>query len=487
MECPGLSTAVYRTVDTKSIAMGASGALLAATFVLAPWTVAMVGALGVLWLSMIENETFLLLMIFFLPVVCLREVGPISDITTPMRLFVVMGFFAGRLWRGDLRFRRLMAPRLSKACAVLLIVGPLSVLAGPIGWGHHSMSQNYQLASWVGFFFFILAWVNSRKRLEKVLKILLWSLCLVAVFAIIQVAVGGYTRLSLFLIPPGADFKPWNGRAGSFLGYPNQLAGYLDLVLPFAFGTSVLGRGTLRRLGGVASCLGIVAMVCSQSLGGLITLAFTLGLAIWFFVRSRRNKIALICGVVLVGAGFFAFRHVLNPKHFASSHLTMAGDLISRFIYFHAAWVLFLSHPISGIGLGNFVVASPSLVPNVAWMQIGTANLSASNLYLNFLAETGLAGTTVFLYLLWLALRKARTEARSDAWQLAPVFGFGALGAICAVLVHGCVDYLFYSQYGTYFYMVLGLLMVSSAIRIRSTVAASQTWDSGGFRACVSQ
>lgn len=480
-----MTTAVYRTDDIRSIAMGAAGALLAVTFVLAPLSIVVVAALGVLWLSVTENETFLLLMIFLVPVVCLRRVGPVSDVTTPLRLLVVMGFFAGRFWRGNLRFRNLMASRLSKVFVALLVVAPISVMLGPFGWDHHSMSQNYQFASSVGFFFFIVAWVNSRKRLEKVLRTLFWSLCFVAVFAIIQVAVGGYTSLSAFLFPPGPHFKPWTGRATSFLGYPNQLAGYVDLALPFAIAAAVIGRGSLKKLGTVAFVLGVAAMLCSQSLGGLITLAFTLGLAIWFFVRSRRNKIVLFSGLILLGAGFFAVRHVLNPRHFASSHLTMAGDAITRFIYFHAAWVLFRSHPIFGIGLGNFVVASPSLVPNVEWMQIGTANLSASNLYLNFLAETGVVGTMVFLYLLWLAFRKARTEARSSAWQFAPVFGFGALGATCAVLVHGCVDYLFYSQYGTYFYMVLGLLVVSSAVRVRPKVTASQSGDLGGFRACV--
>ncbi len=480
-----MSTAVDKTDDIRPLAMGLGGALLAVTFVLAPVSVALVAALGVVWLSVTENETFLLLMIFLVPVVCLRQVGPITDVTTPLRLLVVMGFFAGRFWRGNLRIGRLAGPRLSKVCAVLLMVGPLSVLAGPIGWDHHSMSQNYELASWVGFFFFILAWVNSRKRLEKVLRTLLWTLCLVGVFAVVQVAAGGFTSLSLFLIPPGPNSLPWSGRAGSFLGYPNQLAGYLDMALPFAIAAAALARGSLKKLGTAAFALGVAAMVCSQSLGGLITLGFTLGLAVWFFVRSRRNKIALASGLILLGAGFFAVRHVLNPAHFTSSQTPMLVDAATRFIYFHAAWVLFQRNLLFGVGLGNFVVASPALVPNAAWMQIGHANLSASNLYLNLLAETGIVGIMAFLYLLWLALRKARAEARSEAWQLAPVFGFGALGAFCAVLVHGCVDYLFYTQYGTYFYMVLGLLMVSSAIGNLPGAGARPTGDSGGFRACA--
>lgn len=346
------------------------------------------------------------------------------------------------------------------------------------------MSQTYQLASWVGFFFFVLCWANTPARMEKVVVTLLLALCLVGAFAIIQTAVGGYTRLWYLLAPPGPDSAAWSGRAGSFLGYPNELAGYLDLALPFALAAALLCRGRLKKLGTVAFALGLAGLVCSQSLGGLIALAVTLGLGIRYCVRSRRNKIALACGLVVTGAAFFAFRHVLNPGHFAASHMTMPVDVISRFVYFYAAWILFCGHPLFGIGLGNFVVASPALVPQADWMQIGTGNLSASNLYLSFLAETGIVGTLAFLYLLLLGMRLARKELKSSGWKLAPVFGFGALGAIWAVLVHGCVDYLFYAPYGTFFYMILGLLVLSAAMSFRVRTGTLRDANHGGASAC---
>lgn len=477
--------AAERTDGMVAALAGLAAASLTVLFVYFHWTIAAVAGVAVFCLSVTANEAFLLAIIFLIPVVCLRHIGPISDVGTPLRLLVVAGFFAGRFWRGEAVFSRLTTSHLAKAAIAFLLIAPVTVLAGPIGWGHHSMSQNYQLASWVGFFFFIVCWVDSPKRLEKVLATLLCSLCLVGVFAIVQVAVHGYTQLSLFLAPPGQHFRPWSGRAGSFLGYPNVLAGYLDLALPFAIAAAVLCRGLLRRLGFVALALGVAGLACSQSLGGMITLAFTLCLAIWYFVRSWRVRIALGCGLILLGVGFFAVRHVLNPGHFSVSHMTMPVDVISRFLYFHAAWLLFRNHPIFGIGLGNFVVASPSLVPTAKWMQLGTANLSASNLYLNFLAETGVVGTFALLYLLFVALRMARREVKSPAWRLAPVFGFGALGALCAVLVHGCVDYLFYAPYGTFLYMVLGFLVVTSAMRVRLGPGITPDRESGGTSSCV--
>jgi hypothetical protein len=54
-----------------------------------------------------------------------------------------------------------------------------------------------------------------------------------------------------------------------------------------------------------------------------------------------------------------------------------------------------------------------------------------------------------------------------------------------AVRVHGGVDYLFYSQYGTYGYRVRGLLRVSSAICRRARVAAGQIGNTEGHRRCA--
>jgi O-antigen ligase len=469
----------WRTEWVVPVILGLIAGVAAAKFVLDHWSLALVAILLVFALSFSENETFLLAIIFLVPVAFTRRIGAINDITTPLRLLVVCGFFAGRFWRGELRFRKLLSPPVSKVCAVLLIIAPLSVLMGPIGWRHHSMSQNYELVSWVAFFFFILAWVDTRKRLEKIVVTMLFSLCLVGAFAIIQIAADGYTKLELFLQPPGPDFNPWSGRSGSFLGYATDLAGYLDLALPFALAAAVVCRGPLKKLGTLAFALGVAGLGCSQSLGGLITLAFTLGLGIRYFVQSRRNKIALASALVLLGAVFFAVRHVLNPSHFASTELTMPTDVIIRFLYFHAAWVMFRSHPLLGIGLGNFVTASPSLVPNAEWMGIGATNLSASSVYLSFLAETGLAGTLAFLYLVLLGLRMARREMKSAAWHLAPVLGFGALGAVWSVLVHGCVDYLFYAQYGTFLYMILGLLLASAVMHARPKPAAARSENKG--------
>jgi len=58
------------------------------------------------------------------------------------------------------------------------------------------------------------------------------------------------------------------------------------LVLPFAVACYALGANTWKKLGAWTAGLGFLAMFCTQSVGGLIALAFVFVLAIFCFVGT---------------------------------------------------------------------------------------------------------------------------------------------------------------------------------------------------------
>jgi O-antigen ligase len=89
----------------------------------------------------------------------------------------------------------------------------------------------------------------------------------------------------------------------------------------------------------------------------------------------------------------------------------------------------------------------------------------AHNLYLELLADTALMGFLAFGALIIIALRSALRQLRRAENHFNKMTALAILAAICGVLVHGTVDYLFHTtpQVTALFFLVLGLLSVQTS------------------------
>ena len=448
--------------------LAVAGAAAAALFVFAPLSIALVGAPAILVLSAVESESFLLLVIFLMPVGwVLRADVPLRYVPVAARCLVIVGFFLGRLWRGRIDARGLLRPSVSWASLLFLGAALASAVLLRGAWTHESARSLYEMASYFGFYLLVLAWADSSQRIQKILTVLLCSTIVTAVFAIFQEIVGGYTSLWLYLNPPSDSFLPWGGRATSFLNYSNSLAGYLNLVLPFALACYALGKGKWRKLGAWTVGLGFIALVCTQSLGGLAAFGCVLILAIFCFVRPWRSRLLFLAGVCTLAIGFYVTREILNPAHVGSS---VGYDAASRLLLWGTAWDLFVHSPVLGVGWGNFTELYGSYVTDFSWMPQGI--FAVHNIYLQFLAETGLVGFTVFSLLIFRAIRQALRQLRGSEAVLDRALAFGVLGAVLTVLVHGLADFLFQvsPQFGTLFWTLLALLVVSGRMQSESAL-----------------
>src|SRR5437879_1793785 len=335
------------------VALGIGAAAAAALFVSTHWSIALAGAVAILVLSASESEPFLLCVFFLMPVGWVLNADvPVRSVPVAVRSLVLAGFFLGRLWRGRVDVRRLMRPSLT--CASLLFLGATVASAVLVqgAWTHESARSLYEMVSFLGFYFLILAWADSSQRIQKILTVLLCSTIVAAGFAIFQEIIGGYTPLWLYMNPPDDSFLPWSSRATSFLNYSNSLAGYLNLVLPFALACYALGKDKWRKLGGWTVGLGFIALVCTQSLGGLAAFGCVLLLAIFCFVRTRGNRLLLLGGICALALGFYLATETLNPAHAGQS---IGQDAVTRLLLWDTAWNLFKQSPIAGVGWGNFV------------------------------------------------------------------------------------------------------------------------------------
>lgn len=452
------------------VLLGGFAAILAALFVVADWSAALFGALVVVAFSAVESEPFLLLIIFLLPIGWFARINlPLGgdaarlDVPSAARLLVVGGFFVGRFWRGGIRLRELLKPQLTRASLLLLAAALASLVLGTNGVTYGSLKANVRLISYVGFYFFILSWVNSRKRLRMVVVMILASTILVALFGILQEIVGDYTSLWNYLNPPEDWFLPMEGRVPSFLNYSTTLAGYLNLVLPFALACYILVKGgVLEKLSAWTLGLGLLSLAFTQTRAAMVGFGCVIVLAILYFCQSWKRRLIFLFGLLALGAGAAVLASVLSPNHFALN-ANGGQDIVTRLMLWTTAVRLFITSPVFGVGYGNYVELYGSYI-SVSWIPKGI--LGVHNTYLQFLTETGLVGFTAFAFLIFRAARQAFHQMYLSISGFDRALAFGTLGAILTILVQGCVDFLFgvSSQFGTLFWMWLGLLVVSARI-----------------------
>lgn len=392
-------------------------------------------AVAVLALSFAENERFLLALIFLQPIDLVSRAIPLgSDAALLLHAFAVAGFFLGRLYRRELRLGEIWRPAATRTSGAFVAAIAVSAVFGLPGLAHEKLRGVYFVAVYFGFYLVLWCWLATEERRRAALRALLSSTILVGVFAVVQTLSQSYTPLySLFY---ELDSTRWQSRPTSFLPGPNALAGYLNVILPFALAAYLLSDDRAwKRLTGAAAALGILSLILSESRGGYIAFAATLVLAIWHFAGSWKRRFTLFLAAALLGAACCAALVAWNPAHFGD--FAADNSTLSRVILWYTAWKLFVASPVHGIGFGTFSFISGDYLPVVVDMPDG---LGVHNIYLELLAESGVLGLASFLAVAGAGIGRAWRQCSSGNW-FRHATGFGAAAGLTATLVGGFADH----------------------------------------------
>ena len=300
--------------------------------------------------------------------------------------------------------------------------------------------------------------------------------------AVIAEALLGWGQFILRVGPDGFRVGSFLRAYGTF-GQPNPFGGYLLMTVPLALAIafwlrpSVMGSRAsgatvallLWWLALVATGVGVIALLMSLSRGALVGLALACvvlvslytrwGIALVVFagvgvaVLSMLGSANILPSVVadrltqiwaFVGP-FDASRVAPTPENWA---------IVERMAHWQAAWNMFRSSPIVGIGPGRYASAYAEFRVNDFWIDpLGHAH----NLYLNIMAETGLIGITGYLIQLvaWLAIAVAsfrRSQSRFDRALAA-----GVVASLAGVALHNVFDNLSVHGLETEAAMLVGL------------------------------
>jgi O-antigen ligase len=371
-------------------------------------------------------------------------------------VFALLSYFLGRRARG-----KAVTIWPTELRMVLLIWGLGAVLmplaASPAdSWG--LLTDIYLKV--VCIFFLLINLLSTRARLRSIMKlVVVWGTVL-ALDAIYSFASGRFTN----------NEHRIQGLVSGIFGNPNDLAIALNLLLPLAGALALNSRGWKRFL--YAACAVVLGMgvIATFSRGGFLGLLACVAVLLWRIGRSKRTATAI--GAVLVAGAFLIF----IPSNYGDRISTIlasdqdkTGSSQERRELLKRAASLAVTHPVIGLGIGNFHIYS-------------IKEKLAHNAYLEIAAELGLVGLLAYLVLIlaplrsmWRVEREALAALRADnASDAAARTRLRESYYLSIALQAALAAYLVCTLFGSVQYQWFLYYIAAYAIAVRRIYAAEQ-------------
>jgi len=219
---------------------------------------------------------------------------------------------------------------------------------------------------------------------------------------------------------------------------PNEVAGYLELVVALAIAAFLWSRWAATRiLTTFAALLMILSLLLTGSRGGWLSLAGGMfGFALLAGAAFRRTRLALASGVVviaLIAAVSLAFAPLRTRILGGGEHSSNAF----RELTWRGTMTIVGARPVLGVGPGAFQFIYPRYA-------IGGFTRMAHENYLQLAAETGVPGAIAFVWMLgaffWMAGKGFRRRRERESRLLCAA----CIAGVIAFCIHSLVDYGWY-------------------------------------------
>jgi O-antigen ligase len=248
--------------------------------------------------------------------------------------------------------------------------------------------------------------------------------------------------------------SPYPGRAAGTYISPNNLAGFLEMLLPLVVAYILVGRmkPLTRILLGYTALVMAAGMVVTFSRGGWAAVGIGLLALLGILLRHRNHRwSALALLIVLIGGGIFFFAHYLSKSagymtHVKSSDSGSIRDIDVRLDLWSAAEKMWHDNFWWGVGPGHFDYRFREYRPET----VQTRPDRAHNDYLNLLADWGTIGGIIVLGGLvffiaglsrtWRHVRRSENHFGSGQSNRF-AFYLGASTGLLALAVHSGMDF----------------------------------------------
>jgi O-antigen ligase len=266
-------------------------------------------------------------------------------------------------------------------------------------------------ASFVALFFVVSQFVGDWKLQRRIAWTLSLGSCITGIVA-------SWNFLS------GTTFAANVSSGGG--GGPGDIAFILATTLPFTMW--LLSERGFRRAAALAMTVVIaVSIVFTFNRGALLGLGAGL---LWYTVFERRNGRALLAGALAIGLALFIVVR-LNQQTIEtglqSKEKVATTNVQTRLEAWNAAARLAVTHPVLGVGPGNFedrYLRATGHPPGTKTLRV------VHNAYLDVAAELGIAAVALFIAYLVLGFARLTTAVRD---RLGPP-GFASAARVSLVI-----------------------------------------------------
>jgi putative inorganic carbon (HCO3(-)) transporter len=377
------------------------------------------------------------------------------------------------------------AHKVPRGLIVLTVAYPLGILLSTTVALDHALADARLMEALRGMIvvLVVVLLATTRDRVRATAATLAAAAVFLALLGTIQSLTGDYANTFGGLARVkhaqiyGSVFEP---RIAGPLGDPNFFAQMLLVVVPLTLFEAWEGIQRRQRvIAWLATGAIVSGIVLTYSRGGAIALGLVLVLALLAHgIRPRRVLVSsaiVVAGLAVAPTGFrerlVTVTELLPGEDDAV--LNRDSSFEERLLLGHVAWEMFASHPLRGVGAGNYTVRFDEYadrVPSAARdYEVDAEDRYAHNLFLELGAEGGLPLLGTFcVFMIWVLASLVRSR------RLFQDAGDRPMAAIATAVALGLVGYLtssvfLHGAFQRYLWLLVGLAGALYALARRAT------------------
>jgi O-antigen ligase len=328
-------------------------------------------------------------------------------------------------------------------------------------------------------FLYIANHFQSKKDLSFILILLLIGLFIQSMIAFSQRWLGISLGLEFFgeyreqsVLTLTHDYYLTVARVGGTIGHPNNLAKYVELLVPIAMVMLFTDiRAKYKLASGLIFVCGFIVLLLTLSRGGWVCFAGSVLLVLFFIFKARLISLRTLVGVAVAGilfaSVFLAFSGMIQSRLFGDDY----GAAQSRIPLNRIAYSAIRTNPLLGVGNQNLWSVLYLHNPN---LETTKSEQMVHNAYLLRAAETGILGLLTFLWLLAAIIWQGIANLRTRDIFLA-CFNIGCIAGLAAFFAHWLVAFGYLGDWPIVWIM-MGMIAASTVLcRSRRTQYENET------------